>query len=826
MVSIARFKAPARMMVLAFAALSLTACGGPLVEAGQPAANAGSLPLTATSSLGQSLMAYQGGLQGIEFQLAPAAQRPSGRVTYQLRRRADVADILAGGAIDVGAPTGDALRIDFPPQSAERLQDFYIELQYAGPDGLSLLTGPASAYLNGAAYVNGQPREAQLSFRLFHAPAQAGVGLAWLFGTWLLIAGAVAALLIFPGLAMLLLLPAASRASAGRLDLLFLAPSVSLGIYPVLIVLTGLVGLRFGPLYAWLPIALAAAALLPRIWKRRQALSVWIRARHRPTIEHIVLFGVVAMTVFSRLWAIRALEVPMWGDSYQHSVLTQLLLDRNGLFNDWAPYADMLSLTYHVGFHSVSAALGWVTGLSGAQSVMWMGQFLNIAAVMALYPAAKKMARSAWAGIFAVALAGLVSTYPAYYVNWGRYTQLAGQVILPGLIWLIWTTIERARLEDSRRNRFALIGVMGLVWAGLGLSHYRILILGLIFGAATLVSGTWLLKLNRRSLLTLAAGGALGALLFAPWLLHTLEGTLTNTAAQLLTTPAGQTPDSILAYNEPSSLFQAFFPATWVLVLLAFLVGLWRRNAHTMSLLIWTVLMIAATNPGWLSLPGAGIISNFALAIFLYVPFCLVAAVACADVLEILARRTLKTIGIATRALAALAILVASGVGLVARSQEVRPDSFALYLRPDARAAAWIAKNTVATARFLVDSFSAYRGDLIAGSDGGWWLPLTARRATTQPPLNYSQERLDGPSRIEWINALPIALRAEGLSAANIARLRERGITHIFVGQARGRVGAPAGPMLDPAALLADPRLRLVYRQDRVLIFEIGTPSP
>ena len=115
---------------------------------------------------------------------------------------------------------------------------------------------------------------------------------------------------------------------------------------------------------------------------------------------------------------------------------------------------------------------------------------------------------------------------------------------------------------------------------------------------------------------------------------------------------------------------------------------------------------------------------------------------------------------------------------------------------------------------------------VIAGSDGGWWLPLTARRATTQPPLNYGQERQDGPGRMEWINALPIAFRAEGLSAVNLARLGERGITHIYVGQARGRVGAPAGPMFDPASLLADPRLKLVYRQDRVLIFEIGTASP
>ncbi len=805
----------------------MSGCGGPLIEAGQPSTTNGILRLAEGSPVGQSFMAYQGGLQGIEFRFAPrGGEYPSGRIAFQLRSTPASPETLAEGLLESSQISGSTLRIDFTPQSSARLRDYFVSLQFTGSGGYDVLTGPAASYLNGAAYQNGQPQEAQLSFRLFHDPGRAAVGLIELFGQWLLLGAAAAILLILPGLALLLMLPAPSRASAGRLDLLFLAPSLSLGIYPVLIILTGLVGLRFGPLYAWLPVAVAAATLGSRAWKRRQALSIWIRARRRPTVEQVVLFAVVAMIVFSRLWAIRALEVPMWGDSYQHSVLTQLLLDRSGLFNDWAPYADMLSLTYHIGFHSVSAALGWVTGLPGAQSVMWMGQFLNIAAIMALYPVAKKTARSSWAGVFAVALAGLASTYPAYYVNWGRYTQLAGQVILPGLIWLIWTTIEQARQEDSRHNRLALIGVMGLAWAGLALSHYRVLILGLLFAAATLISGFWLLGLNRRSLVTLAAGGALGALLFAPWLLHTLEGTLTTTATQLLTTPAAQTPDSILAYNEPSSLFQAFFPATWALVALAFFIGLWRRNGAVISLLLWTALMVTATNPGWLGLPGAGIISNFALAIFLYLPFSLVAGVAAAEVLAFTSRRAPRQVEFAVGALAALSILAASGVGLVARLQEVRPESFALFVRPDARAAAWIVNNTPATARFLVDSFPAYSGSLIAGSDGGWWLPLAARRATTQPPLNYSQERQDGPGRIAWINALPIALRAEGLSDANIIRLRERGITHIYTGQARGRVGAPAGPMLDPAALLDNPRLRLVYRQDRVLIFEIGATPP
>ena len=43
--------------------------------------------------------------------------------------------------------------------------------------------------------------------------------------------------------------------------------------------------------------------------------------------------------------------------------------------------------------------------------------------------------------------------------------------------------------------------------------------------------------------------------------------------------------------------------------------------------------------------------------------------------------------------------------------------------------------------RFLVNSFPAYKNSVIVGSDGGWWLPLLARRNTTLPPITYTFEK-------------------------------------------------------------------------------------
>lgn len=797
----------------------LSGCSAPLIETGQPSSGAGQLRLSSSSSIGQSFMAYQGGLQGVEFRLAPPnGDSPSGEIVYELRRRADASEILATGALAADRVTAEALRIDFPPQSAARLQDYFISLQFRGNGGYDILTGPASAYPNGAAYLDGKPLEAQLSFRLLHEPLLAALGVTELLGQWLLYGAAAAALLVLPGLALLLTLPLASRASAGKVDLVFLAPSLSAGLYPLFIMVTGLVGLQLGPLYAWIPVGLSILALAPRLWRGRQLAVARLRARWKwPSLHQAILAGVIALIVFSRLWPIRALEAPMWRDSYQHSVLTQLLLERGGLFDDWKPYADMLSLTYHIGFHSVSAAFGWLTGQSGSQSVLWMGQFLNIAAVLVLYPVASKMTRSPWAGTIAVAFAGLMSVHPGFYLNWGRYTQLAGQVVLPGLIWLIWTTIEHSRERPAWRNLAVLVGLAGLAWAGLALSHYRILILAVVFMAVTIPTGLFLLKLNGSGVVALVAGSALGAILFLPWFLRASTGMLTSTAADLLATPASQASDFVLSYNGGADIL-SYYPAIHRLgIALVTGLALLKRNPYVPSILVWMLAVLTATNPQALGLGGAGIITNFSLAIFVYIPLALLIGVGMADLIPVLTAIRLGPARIGSCAILACVGFVLSVIGFRDRLSDIHPEQYALFLRPDKRAADWIRQNIPSDARMLVNSYAIYDGSLISGSDGGWWLPLMAMRATTQPPINYSMERLPEPDYIAKTAALPIRVRRDGLTENVLAELKSKGITHIYIGQAH----FGGDYMLDPLRLTVSPDLVLTYRQDRVWLFEL-----
>ena len=87
-----------------------------------------------------------------------------------------------------------------------------------------------------------------------------------------------------------------------------------------------------------------------------------------------------------KLWVIRTVETPLWGDSYQHTMITQLILDNDGLFNSWLPYAQYKTLSIHFGFHALTAVYAWIRNANASQAVIWMGQILNILMPLRLSP--------------------------------------------------------------------------------------------------------------------------------------------------------------------------------------------------------------------------------------------------------------------------------------------------------------------------------------------------------------------------------------------------------------------------------------------------------
>ncbi len=676
---------------------------------------------------GQTFVARHAGLAGIDFWLAPTGTDPQ-TLTLHLR-----AEPVAGEDLDLAAVTIPAgtqagfFRFAFAPRADSLAQYYYawIETEDAG---VSLALGDGASYLDGAAYRDGVPLDAQASFRLAYAPGPVTLSLLKAAPHALGLVGAMVLLLMLPGWALLASLGPARHMSWGERS--GLAAGIGLALLPLLVLWTDVAGLHLGALYAWLPAGagLAFVAWRARRWRPRQsvqALRGW--ARSQALWPDLALILLLALIVGTRLLVVRTVEVPLWGDGYQHTMIVQLLVDHRGLFDSWQPYSAIDRFTYHFGFHSTGAGFHWITGLPIPQSVLWTGQLLNALAVLALYPLAVRISGSRWGGVASVLVAGLLSPMPSEYANWGRYTQLAGQVILPTAAWLTWELVETA----GRRWRLALL--VALVAGGLALTHYRVLAFYAVFVVALLPfclgRKTW-----RETLLRMSTGALGAAILFLPWLLHTFEGAAIQMLGHQLTTLPAQISSVTRENNAVGSLRRYLAPALWMALPLSLAWGAWRRLRGPLVVVAWSALMVLAANPAWLGLPGTGAISNFAIVIAAYIPAALLTGFLAAEAISRLPRQDLA------QALIAVLALAAGLWGAQERLRDVEVAKYAYVSRPDVRAANWIQENTAADARFLVNAAPAYGGTSIVGADGGWWLPLLARRQNTVPPLNYATE--------------------------------------------------------------------------------------
>jgi hypothetical protein len=794
--------------------------------------------LSAGQTIGQTFVANYDGLAGIYFYLSPQ-EIGTGEIRLHLRSSPQAADDLAVSMNTLPVETVKApgyFGFFVPAQASSNQKYYYAFLEVIGSGKVQVGKAWGSSYLYGALYQNGTPEDAQTAFQLSYSRRKAALGLAGEAATWVGILAVGFFLFILPGWGLLSLL----WPGWGRMrwtEKLGLSAGLSLAFYPLLMLWTDLIGLHLGAIYAWLP-PLAGLGLI--LWRNRRRFNVnGFRQINLPKafslnlsiLPDIALLIVLVLIVFTRFWVIRSLNVPLNSDSYQHTIIAQLLVDHGGLFSSWQPYADLVTFTYHFGFHSAVSVFEWITHLDMLKAVLWVGQILNILAVAALYPIATKVGHGRWAGVAAVLVAGLLSPMPMYYTNWGRYTQLAGQVILPGVIYLAWTTLEK-NVQEIESPTFP-----GSVWAkihglmpfdpggmaltciilgGLALTHYRILIFAVLFFAAF-----FLLQINKATWRTLLAGmswlGIGGGLLFLPWFIHAFAGRIIHIFVVKMSTPVAATSATLSEQFTSIGNISSYLPALlWVFFFLGIVWGLWKRDKGVALISLWSVLLLLAAEPQWLHLPGKGALTSGAVFIAAYIPASVLVGYLVGQV-ENGSNRTRKT-------LVLLLCFFVITMGVWGTFQRLRDITSAtdLVTQSDLAAMKWIQENTPLDSRFLVNSFFFHGGETIFGTDGGWWLPYLAARQTTLPPLNYAFEQGPRSDYIEWINELTIDIQNKGIAHPDIlSLLRERGISFVYFGQRHGQIGAGEPSIFEPVQLLADPSFQLVYQQDRVWIFQI-----
>ncbi len=771
-------------------------------------------PLDGSHTLDQSFSCRRPNLCQIELLPAVYETAGEGTLTWRLISSADDRELAARSISVAEIHPNVPLRLTFPPQEDSAGKKYRLSLEGTAGVRVGFWRSSVNAHGGGDLQVDGNAHEGDLRFVTrcrYDLPAmfrQLRAGL-WPAPALLI---ALAALLLLPGYVL--------RHSIGLAQCsdpvaaLALTIALSLALVPVALLWSTVLGLHWQRTLCQVAFGLLAGYALVRLLRTRgRDLACWAEGRHLWLV--LAMAALLGATWLLRLVQIRDLALPAWVDSLQHVLVTQLVMLRGQVPQSYDPLLPLTPFYYHFGFHADTAVFAWLSGLPVPEAMLFLGQVLNAACALAAYLLAIRLTRRKIAGVGAAAVVGLVSYLPAYFVSWGRYTQLTGLLLLPAALVaaLEW-------LEAAQRDYRWLLSA-GLLQAGLFVTHARVSVFGVCFLLAygLLTVSPCLRSGNKKGVQELATRSGLLALaglaLSAPWLVQlitALVATVSASAGNMSGEPS---------YNAVplELLFIARNRELMAVAALGAAVGLLQRRRETAWILLWCLVVALAVNPQWLGLPPTQFVNNATAIIALFVPLSVLSGQGIAVVwdqmplaLGRLMARTAPGWRVTATVRAALAALLVgitllSAWGMVSI---INPDTI-LATADDLTAMAWIRENTAPGALFLVNA-RHWQLDVYTGTDGGYWIPLLTGRRTLLPVLGYSFGRSEYVQHITELARI-VSQTRDPQETEFQTILEQEQVAYIYIG-ARG--GA-----LTPQMFLAGARYRPVYNSGEVWIFEI-----
>lgn len=581
---------------------------------------------------------------------------------------------------------------------------------------------------------------------------------------------------------------------------------LGLSIWPVVFLITTKLGIAWTPtaMFAAVYATLAGAAVL---------LALRLPRRLRPAVPLLTTFALLAILACAvRVIHIRGLAFPPWVDGVHHAMIVRLLLEQGVVPAGADPYIPGAGFYYHWGFHVPAAFVAAATRATEMPTfLLQYGQALNALTLLMVYAAGRVLLRSREGGLFAAALATFVSYYPAYYLSWGRYTHLAGTLVLPPLAIALW------KARNSWRWTFAA----AILAAGLALIHVRIALFALAF-AVVMLFATLFATSIRAPLVRWSVAAVLAGLVTAPWLvplarnphvgeivtpaakselpMH-LVGSLHNRELLAIATAGVTGMAGWLAMPVAGRVVSA---AWWLLIV--FVSRRPPRSARARRRLPWGALALIG---GWVLILGVtlywrpigldltSLASLDSAIITMFLPLSIAGAALLSFVFSRIAPRLRE------RSAFALVVVISLAGAWLVRDVVNRQT---VFTEPsDLRALRWIDANVRKDAFFAVEG-RPWMAPAWVGVDGGYWIAMTTGHRTTLPPLLYAWSL--PRTEVHRINTL-----LERWRATDVDAIRGAGVTHIYSG--------PRAKEEKRRILLADPRLRLLHRDGNALVLEL-----
>jgi len=743
-------------------------------------------------AVGQTFVARHGGLNGVEFWL----EVPPGSVgvlRLHLRPEPQSSTDLAVAELPleaVGSP--GFYRFSFPADNQSHSAYRYAFLELDGTGMVRVGAAPGDAYIDGAAYRDHEPLDAQLAFRLTYTPwgiltdlllvcaGWAGYGMLgsmtlFLAGYW-----------IVRGWAL--------RTKADFTAVLIASITGVLSLWMVSLVWAAVFKLRLNTWNVRLLLGIASLTGLTlfikdgRLWNRRY----WLGEDPLATLS---LWFVIICSVGLRLWIGRGLVMLPGCDAYHHTLIAQLFAEQGGIPENYEPYAPLQSFSYHFGFHSIVALVRWVCESELLSTTKVVALVLNgsIAATAGLFT--EQIAGHRRTGVVAAALVGLIMVSPFCLLRWSRFTQTTGLFFLPmALLALLW------------QRREAKLVFPSLLVAAVFLAHIRVALMLGVFAA--IAGGIAFLQGRKEHLKQIATVGVIGVIFVSPWALRVLWVQYDPYGLRI-TYPILAGYNDIRRMEEPVLQFITNWPILLSILALTVVAIFSNKKVEVLGLVLWCITMAGGALLS--STIGFSLWDLKTTLLSLAIPFAGLAGLGVQGLKEVLQNQR----WIVIRWLVIVFVLIGA-ISAVIRFPGLIYTGY-VYLRPgDLIVMDWIKNNTPPDALFLVNALQFdWQPGWLVGSDAGYWVPLLANRSSVVPPMIYPVEWAGTAllPRLEVIERVSIETVSRGGASQKLCSLlASHGITSILADKSW------------PLAMYSSSKqacFRIVYNQDRIQIFEV-----
>lgn len=808
------------------------------------------------TTLAQTFVAAHDGLTAIELLAVTYPDAPpDAALTLQLLDSAD--HVLAEQVVTQIAHNAP-LRFNFSPLAHSAQQTYTLRLQGDAANQTTAWAYRLDGYAAGELWIADAP-QGDLHFTTFYVDTWVSLG-ATIGAQWLEVLPVLPVLWLLgfvPGLLWLAWWPWPHLLTAGMRWGLALA--FSLAFLPLLWLWVSVLGLQWRPLALCLVYVTLGAVYLLHLAQH------W-RKHGLPTLDwpSICLLGILLVSVSLRFAAARDLVLPAWVDGVHHYAITRVLEVAGRIPADYAPLYPIPRFVYHFGFHTLTASLHWLVQLSQptqaatlAELMLWLGQILNGLQPLAAYTLTVSFTRRPWAGVVAAFILGLVTQFPPYHVTWGRYTHLAGMILLAAALAGVWVLLAR----PGRTHR-PLAVFTAVVASGLLLTHYPVFILWVAFCAVVVF-------FHLRRFWRWLWVGLPAVVLAAPWLWHLANDfgpRVTGQPSALLQAPGENTfPFEYFGYAPGQGWVGQALDLWWMgfaaCALIWAVVQLPRHKALS-AVAVWLSGVALAVNVG----DGLWLLNNRIFAISLFLPTAVGAgwlltgmmrrakrwwaagfAAGMASAPAVSAAQTeplskseplsapetaanppskevstpqssgslltqLKLVlGVLVFVLCVSALSYSAARGALQQLNILNPVTI-LVTDTDLAALEWVAANTPPEAVFAINSWP-WLGSIWAGGDGGTWVwPLTERRSIL-PPSDYVYMPLAERQALNELNQ-QVSSITDADAPETLALWRTAGITHIFIGH--------RGGALRPELFANSPNYELLYSNGGAWVFAVG----